>query len=262
MGKGCIVSSCTRVPIKINVHDWCYFDYDRIKHYSGNYDYLKEGGKKMYKFIKRLFDVCFCLIMLPFFAILYIIIGIAIKMEDGGPVFYKSKRIGKDLKVIDMYKFRSMKTNAPMIINDDGSTYNSAKDDRVTKIGRFIRETSLDEIPQILNVLKGDMSIVGPRASTPFDDGSHDFLPDEIDKVKVKPGITGYTQAYYRNNASVRDKRLMDAWYANNYSLWLDIKILFRTVYTVLKHENLYTNEGKPEENNNVIENCDIKGGK
>lgn len=209
----------------------------------------------MYKLIKRLFDICVCLVLLPIFLILYVVIGIAIKLEDGGPIFYKSKRIGKDLKIIDMYKFRSMKVNAPMIVNSDGSTYNSATDDRVTKVGHFIRETSLDEIPQILNVLKGDMSIVGPRASTPFDDGSHDFLSDEIDKVKVRPGITGYTQAYYRNNASVRDKRLMDAWYANNCSLWLDIKILFKTIFTVLKHENLYTNEGRPEESIEIDEN-------
>lgn len=206
----------------------------------------KKGYKGIYQLvIKRIIDIFFCLLVIPFLILITIPIGIIIKIEDKGPIFYKSRRIGKDLKEFGMLKFRSMKVNAPMIINPDGSTYNSADDDRVTKIGRFIRETSLDELPQIFNVIKGDMSLIGPRASTPFDDGSHDFLPDEIDKVKVRPGITGYTQAYYRNNASVREKRLMDAWYSRNVTFILDIKIIFKTIKTVFKRENVYTNDDK-----------------
>ena len=139
-----------------------------------------------------------------------------------------------------MLKFRSMKVNAPDLRNVDGGTYNSANDSRVTKIGKFLRETSLDEIPQILNIIKGDMSIIGPRAG---DWESVDtYEDDEKDKVKVVPGLTGYCQAYFRNNASVREKRLKDAWYANNVSFVLDVKIFFKTIETVLKHENLYTN--------------------
>ncbi len=192
------------------------------------------------RFIKRAFDIIVCLCLLPFFLLLYIVVGILIKAEDGGPVFYKAKRIGKDSRVFDMYKFRSMKVNAPNIMNADGSTYNAKDDPRVTKIGNFLRETSIDEIPQILNVLVGDMSIVGPRASGDAALGT--YLDDEIDKMKVRPGITGYTQAYFRNGLTVREKRLKDAWYANNTSLWLDIKILFKTVQTVLSHKNVYTN--------------------
>ncbi|MDU2196908.1 MAG: sugar transferase, partial [Peptostreptococcaceae bacterium] len=116
-------------------------------------------------YIKRIADIIICLIGLPIFALIYICIGILIKIEDGGPIFYKAERIGKDSKIFKMYKFRSMKVNAPKILNEDGSTYNASDDPRVTKIGKFIRETSLDETAQIINVLKGEMSIIGPRAS-------------------------------------------------------------------------------------------------
>lgn len=194
----------------------------------------------MYRFIKRLFDIVVCLIALPFWLIIFIIVGPAIKLEDHGPIFYKAERIGKNCKKLNMLKFRSMKVGAENILNADGSTYNSKNDPRVTRIGKILRETSIDETPQLFNVLKGEMSVIGPRAS------GWDALPtykkDEMDKMKARPGVTGYTQAYYRNNLSVREKRLYDAWYANNASLKLDIKILFKTVATVLGHKNLYTN--------------------
>lgn len=191
--------------------------------------------------IKRLIDIVLCICVMPFFLILYVIIGTAIKLEDGGPVFYKAQRIGKNSKLLEMYKFRSMKVNAPNILNADGSTYNSATDSRVTKVGKIIRITSLDEIPQILNVLKGDMSIIGPRASEYS--ALETYKNDEKDKMKVTPGITGYTQAYFRNSLSVREKRLKDAWYANHVSFALDTKIFFKTIQTVLKHDNIYTNK-------------------
>lgn len=193
-------------------------------------------------FLKRVLDFILSVLALPFWLIIAIPIMIAIKLDDGGPVFYKSKRVGRGFKQFGMYKFRSMKVNAPDLRNADGGTYNAADDPRVTKIGKFLRETSLDETPQLLNIIKGDMSIIGPRAG---DWESVDtYEEDEKDKCKVRPGLTGYCQAYYRNSASVREKRLKDAWYANNVSLWLDIKIFFKTIATVLKRENLYTNEG------------------
>lgn len=190
--------------------------------------------------IKPLLDKIISLIALPIFLLLFIIIGLAIKIEDKGPIFYKAERIGKDSKKIYMYKFRSMKVNAPNILNDDGSTFNSKDDPRVTKIGKILRNTSLDETAQILNVLNGTMSIIGPRASSW--EALSSYKKDEIAKMNVKPGITGYTQAYYRNSISVRDKRLKDAWYANHVSFLLDIKIFFKTIKTVLKKENIYTN--------------------
>ena len=134
-----------------------------------------------------------------------------------------------------------MKVNAPDLRNDDGSTYNSKNDPRVTRIGKFMRETSIDELPQIFNVLAGQMSIVGPRAGDV--ESKETYQEDEKDKLLIRPGITGYTQAYYRNNLGVREKRLYDAWYAHSVSMLLDIKILFKTVRTVLFHENVYTNK-------------------
>ena len=194
-----------------------------------------------FRFIKRSIDLTVCIVILPIFLLLFLVFGLLIKLEDGGPVFYKAQRIGKNSKIFSMYKFRSMKVNAPNILNADGSTYNAKDDPRVTKIGRFLRETSIDEIPQFLNVLVGDMSLIGPRASGA--EALSTYLEDEKPKMNVRPGITGYTQAYFRNGLSVREKRLKDAWYAQNVTLWLDIKILFRTVKTVFCRENLYTNE-------------------
>lgn len=194
----------------------------------------------MYQLFKRLTDIVICCMALPFWFLIFVPVAIAIKREDRGTIFYKAERIGKDSKKIHMIKFRSMKENVENLLNEDGSTYNSKDDPRVTKIGKVIRETSIDETPQIFNVIKGDMSIIGPRAS------GWDALPtykeDEMDKMKVRPGITGYTQAYFRNSISVREKRLYDAWYANNVSLWLDIKIICKTIQTVVKHDNVYTN--------------------
>lgn len=202
---------------------------------------MKGVFREMYsRYIKRFLDIIICIIGFPVFMLLFIIFGLLIKLEDRGPIFYKAERIGKDSELYKMYKFRSMKVNAPKLLNPDGSTYNSKDDPRVTRIGRFMRETSIDETPQILNVLKGEMSIIGPRASLSGALGT--FKDDEIDKMRVRPGITGYTQAYYRNGLSSREKRVMDAWYANHVSFWLDTKIFFKTIVTVFKKEGLYTN--------------------
>ena len=195
----------------------------------------------MYSIFKRVVDTLICLVAFPFFCIIWLFVAIAIKVEDGGPVFYMAERIGKDSKLLMMYKFRSMKVNAENILNADGSTYNAKDDPRVTKVGKFLRETSIDELPQIINVIKGEMSIIGPRSSEWYTVDT--YLPDEIDKMKVRPGITGYTQAYYRNSMSPREKRVLDAWYANNMSFSLDVKIFFKTIASVLKRENVYTNE-------------------
>ena len=142
-----------------------------------------------------------------------------------------------------MYKLGEIVTNYDYTSTTKGSTYNSEDDPRVTKIGKVLRKTSLDELPQLFNVLIGEMSIIGPRASEW--NSLNDYLPEELDKMKVKPGITGYTQAYYRNSLSLRDKRKYDVWYANNMGFLLDTKIFFKTIITVLKKENIYTNTKK-----------------
>ena len=201
----------------------------------------KKGYSGFYQLgIKRAMDIIACLVALPFVLIVLIPVAIAIKVEDHGPIIYRSMRIGKGFKEFGMLKFRSMKVNAPDLRNEDGSTFNSKTDPRVTKIGHILRETSLDEIPQVFNVLAGQMSIIGPRAG---DVESKDtYEEDEKDKLLIRPGITGYTQAYYRNGLGVREKRLYDAWYAHSVNFGLDVKIFFRTIKTVLTHENVYTN--------------------
>lgn len=200
----------------------------------------KKNYKGFYQnVIKRFVDIIFCIIVIPIVLLITIPIGIIIKIEDRGPVFYSSKRLGKNFREFGMLKFRSMKVNAPDLRNNDGSTFNSENDPRVTKIGRWLRESSIDELPQVFNVLLGHMSLLGPRAG---DVESKDtYEEDEKDKLLVRPGISGYTQAYYRNGLGVREKRLYDGWYAHNVSLALDIKIFFKTIVTVLKHDNVYT---------------------
>lgn len=193
------------------------------------------------KFFKRLIDIFLCLCALPFFLLIFIIIAPIIKLTDGGPVFYNAERLGYKGKVFKMYKFRSMKVNAPDIRNADGSTYNGKDDPRVTKIGKILRETSLDETPQLLNVLKGDMSLIGPRAFLTTNYQGYDSLDDARKKrLSVRPGITGYSQAYYRNNATKEEKIAHDVYYADNISFVLDVKILIQTALSVLKHENIY----------------------
>ena len=190
------------------------------------------------KYIKRIIGFLIALIVLPIFAIIYIVVAPLIYFEDKGPVFYNGERIGRNGKIFKMHKFRSMKVNAPDIRLADGSTYNGKNDPRVTRIGRILRETSLDETPQLLNILKGEMSFIGPRPDPP------DWLekyPDELRVfLKARPGITGYSQAYYRNSDDSYEKIVHDAYYAQHITFWNDIKILFKTIQTVLKHDNIY----------------------
>ena len=194
-------------------------------------------------FFKRLFDLIIGLIALPFVLIAICIFGPIIYFEDKGPIFYKAQRIAKGGKPFSMLKFRSMKVNAPDIRLEDGSTYNGDDDPRVTKIGKFMRNTSIDEIPQFLNILFGQMSLIGIRPD-PLD-----WLDkyNEHEKVilTVKPGITGYNQAYYRNSADGALKLKNDVYYAENISFALDVKIVFRTIKTVLCHENVNIDENR-----------------
>lgn len=196
----------------------------------------------MYRyFFKRLFAILFAIIALPFVVLIAMIIKPIIYLEDKGPLFYVSKRAGKNAKTFNMYKFRSMKVDSPNLLNSDGSTYNSENDNRQTRVGKILRKTSIDELPQIFNILKGDMTWVGPRPV--LDSQALTFTDEEKDKFKVLPGLTGYTQAFKRNELSSHDERMMDVWYANNVSLGLDLKIIFKTIDTVFHPERVYKNK-------------------
>ncbi|MBR5698200.1 MAG: sugar transferase [Prevotella sp.] len=195
----------------------------------------------MYKnFFKPLIDFCGALLMLPFVLLVIIIFAPIIYFTDRGPVFYNAERMGKDGRIFKMFKLRSMYMNAPDIRNADGSTFNADKDPRVTPIGHFIRKTSLDEFPQFLNVLIGDMSFVGPRPSlttTPYSE----YNEIRRKRVSVKPGVTGYAQAYFRNSISQDEKFHWDAYYADHISFWLDAKIILQTIFSVIIKKNINT---------------------
>lgn len=193
------------------------------------------------KHIKRILDLFACFLSLPFLVILMIIISPMIYLSDKGPVFFNAKRIGYKGKIFTMYKFRSMKVNAPDIRNADGSTFNSENDSRVTKVGRFLRKTSIDEVPQVINVLKGDMSIVGPRPNLPS--VPYERLPElEKKRLEVRPGITGYNQAFFRNSVSSEEKFKHDVSYVERVCFIFDLQILLQTIRTVFLRENINTN--------------------
>lgn len=190
------------------------------------------------KGIKRVLDFVFGLVALPFVLVITIILAPIIYFNDKGPIFYNAPRLGKNGKPFKMYKFRSMMVNAPDIRNEDGSTYNGDDDPRVTRIGRFMRKTSVDEIPQFLNVFLGDMSLIGPRPD-PLDD-MEVYTEHQKKKLIVRPGITGYNQAYYRNSVEQNEKFEHDVYYAENLSFILDVKIFFKTIATIFKRDNVF----------------------
>lgn len=198
---------------------------------------MKPSGSLVYRSIKRIFDiVCSAILMIP----VGIIIGISsifIKKEDKGPIFYMASRTGRYGKTFKMFKLRSMKVNAPDIRLADGSTYNSEDDPRVTRFGRFARKTSIDELPQIINILKGDMTFIGPRPDTPM--GAAAYTEEEKIILTVRPGVTGYNQAINRNSVLTREKLKNDIYYVKHLSLWFDVKIIFMTIATVFGHKNV-----------------------
>jgi undecaprenyl phosphate N,N'-diacetylbacillosamine 1-phosphate transferase len=167
------------------------------------------------------------------------IIGVLIRIDSSGPVFFRQERIGKDGKPFSSYKFRSMVDKATTM----GLGLNvSVHDERITKVGKLLRNTSLDELPQLFNVLKGEMSIVGPRPTLGYQVKAYDACQRR--RLKVKPGITGWAQINGRNAIPWEDRIKLDVWYVDNWSLGLDLMILGRTLKTVLKREGLYGPEG------------------
>lgn len=189
-------------------------------------------------YIKRFFDLIVGICGFLFFVLAFLVFAPIIKATDNGPVFYNADRIGRNGKLFKMYKFRSMYVNAPDIRLADGSTFNGEDDPRVTKIGKFMRSMSIDELPQILNILNGTMSLIGPRPDPP------DWLDKYPEDIKifltVRPGLTGYSQAYFRNGADGEQKMINDAYYARNISFLFDVKIFFKSIATVLGHGNTY----------------------
>lgn len=187
---------------------------------------------------KRALDIALSIIALPFVGLAIAILAPFIYFEDKGPIFYNAPRMGKDYKPFTMYKLRSMKVNAPDLVMEDGSTYNGADDPRMTRVGAFMRKTSLDELPQFLNVLKGDMSIIGPRPD--LERECELYEGDEGRKLEVRPGITGYAAVYGRNSLPWKQRLALDVYYVDNATFARDVKIFFKTFATVFRQEGVY----------------------
>lgn len=198
----------------------------------------------MYRnYFKRYLDIVLSLVLALPILIICSIFAIFIKLEDKGPVLYCGKRIGKNRSEFKMYKLRSMKINAPDIRNTDGSTFNSKNDPRLLKIGKFLRMSSIDELPQLINVFLGDMSFVGPRPD--LAEQSIIYDNENLDKTKfqIKPGVTGYAQCNGRNNITWKEKLKLDNYYVKNCSFTLDVKIIVKTVINVLGKKGINQKE-------------------
>lgn len=195
----------------------------------------------MYKhFLKRFFDIVISLFGLVLCALPMLIVAIAIKLESKGPVIFKQDRIGKNGKVYPMYKFRSMCEGAEQMAE---GVYCEKGDKRVTKVGAFIRATSIDEIPQFINILKGDMSLIGPRpVLTYYPKKWEEYTEEELKRFNVRPGVTGWAAVHGRKTNTVKARFEYDNYYVDNLSFGLDFKIFFLTIKSVL------TNEGNEDD--------------
>ena len=195
---------------------------------------------------KRTLDVFVSLIGIIFFLPLFIILALLIKIEDPkGPVFFKQVRIGKNGKEFYMYKFRSMVSNAEELLETlldknevTGLMFKMKNDPRVTKVGRVIRKTSIDELPQLLNVLKGEMSLVGPRPPLPRE--VKDYTTYHMKRLEVTPGCTGLWQVSGRNSVGFEEMVELDLQYIRRRNLFLDIKIIMKTVWILLRPNSAY----------------------
>lgn len=208
--------------------------------------YKANTGNGIYKFVKRAFDFIVALAAIVAISPLLLIISAIVYLGDPGPVIYGQVRIGKNGKTFKMWKFRSMYKNADKMIDqltDEQrqqyiTEFKIDNDPRITPVGNFLRRTSLDELPQLFNVLCNDMSLVGPRPL--IESEIQTYYADMFDTLlSVKPGVTGYWQAYARNNATYQSgqRQQMEMYYVNHASIMLDIKILFRTVASVLRRD-------------------------
>ena len=188
------------------------------------------------RYLKRLFDIIFSSVMLVLLAPLMTLTALAIKLDSKGPAIILQERLGRDGKVFKLHKFRSMCVNAEKM----GNGYYCPKDDpRVTRVGRFIRATSIDELPQLWNTLKGDMSIVGFRPPLAYHPWPYEDYSDEQRKMfTLRPGITGWAQVYGRKTVDWNHRIRIGCWYADNASLLIDMRIIFLTIGVVLRNVN------------------------
>lgn len=205
--------------------------------------YTPPKNKPVYAFFKRFFDIFLCVFALIVLSPVFLVIAILIKCEDGGPVFFKQTRLTKGCKEFGMYKFRSMcvdaeaKLEALMDRNEvNGPAFKIEDDPRITKIGKFIRKTSIDELPQLLNIIKGDMSIIGPRPPLPREVA--EYTEYQLHRLDVKTGLSCYHECYGRSKVTDFDEWVeQDLKYIRERSLWVDLKVILKTIKVVLTGE-------------------------
>ncbi len=198
--------------------------------------------------VKRAFDLAGGTLALALASPVLLLCAIAVWLDSGGPVIFTHDRLGLNGKLFRMLKFRSMYRNAADLRNSDGSTFNAQDDPRVTRVGRWLRRTSLDELPQLINVAHGEMSLIGPRPDIP--DALNHYRADDHQRLQVKPGITGWAQIHGRNSLAWERRRDLDLEYARNQTFWMDMRIILYTIPLVMLGHGIY-NE-KPEKNRGV----------
>ena len=211
---------------------------------AAGYFAIKLGGKyRVYRcFLKRFLDLCISSVALFLLSPLMVIIAIAIKLNSPGPVLFTQTRVGRGGKEFKMLKFRSMIVGAE---HTGSGVYSGAGDKRVTKIGRIIRATSTDELPQLVNILKGDMSLIGPRPPLTYHPWTIDkYTSEQFRMFEVRPGITGWAQVHGRKDVEWNERIKLNVWYVENLSALLDIKIFFMTIFKVLSNAD-NENKGK-----------------
>lgn len=197
------------------------------------------------KVIKKLLDLTLALILIILLSPLMLIISVMIKLDSKGPVIFKQIRSGKNNKNFTLYKFRSMTCN--------NNLYDTSVEDQVTKIGRILRKTSLDELPQLFNILKGEMSFIGPRPW--ILDYAKYFTKHQMRRLEVLPGITGLAQCSGRNNLGIIERIDIDVEYVENMSLFLDVYIVLKTIKSVLKKEGFSNSKSAIHEELNILKN-------
>jgi lipopolysaccharide/colanic/teichoic acid biosynthesis glycosyltransferase len=186
---------------------------------------------------KRFFDLTVASAALVVFAPVLGLIAVVIKVSSRGPVLFTQERIGWRGRTFRILKFRSMVHNAAYIRNPDGSAYSSDTDLRVTRLGRILRRTSLDEIPQLWNVVRGEMSLIGPRPELP--EGTQSYRPADFRRLNVRPGMTGWAVVHGRNGVPIHMRRDLDTWYADHAGFLLDLRILLKTIATVMVRQGI-----------------------
>ena len=203
-------------------------------------EYQPPKPKPVYEFFKRIFDIVMCSFALVVLSPLFLVVAIAIKLQDGGNVFYSQTRLTKDGKKFEMYKFRSMCPDADKRLEElmdknemSGPAFKMKDDPRITKVGKFIRKTSIDELPQLVNVIRGDMSIIGPRP--PLEWEVAEYTPYQLHRLDVKTGLSCYRECYGRSNIRSFDEWVeSDLKYIRERNFWVDLKVILLTIKVVL----------------------------